>query len=275
MPDLPILVLGSRDPALRKLVAQLRRAGFWSDDSEPTDMTEALEQSVRAFQQGHVDARGEFLSADGVVGPSTWWALENAEGEAQRSHLRAHLPAGLGPLRTKILEVALAEHEMGVQEQPSRSNRGPEVDKYLPEWARSVRVGPPWCCFFYSWVVKQALGQYPLGEREGSCARARRRAGERKLWRAKSMGAAPLPGDAFVIDHGGGSGHIGFVLRVSEDGSEINTVEGNCSDRVKLGLRSLRTPHLLGYIDNVPGERPEQFERGVVKVGAVDRDNTR
>ena len=276
MPEHPMLVLGASGPAVQLLARKLQEAGALPLGPAPDQFTDELEGSVKDFQQTHVGQDGVFLKSDGVVGPATWWALHNASGPAQHSQLSAAVPAGVGPLRRRILEVALGEHAKGVAERPFGSNRGPELDKYLPDWLTKTSAGQPWCCFFYSWVVKEALGEWPLGQREGSCAKARERAGTLGIWRPKTMRAEhPLPGDAFVIDAGKGKGHIGFVLRVSKDALEFNTVEGNCGNRVKLGLRRLDEPNLVGFIDNVSGEHPVEFERGVVSASSVARETTR
>lgn len=277
MPEETTLVLGTSGPVVQRLAQQLQQAGALPPGPLPEQFTRELEACVKTFQQTHLGQDGAFLKSDGVVGPATWWALANASGAAQRSNLSAAIPAGIGPLRRRILEVALAEHANGVAERPMGSNRGPELDKYLPDWVtKSAEPGPAWCCFFYSWVVKEALGDWPLGGREGSCGKARERAGTLGIWRPKTMRAAhPLPGDAFVFDHGEGKGHIGFVLRVSKDGSEINTLEGNCANRVKLGVRRVDASDLAGFIDNVPSEHPVEFERGVVSAASVVGETTR
>jgi peptidoglycan hydrolase-like protein with peptidoglycan-binding domain len=273
----PTLVLGASGAAVQLLAQQLQASGAMPQGALPEQYTRELENLVKDFQQTHIGEDGSQLESDGVVGPDTWWALANSSGPLQRSGLLTGVPKGLGPLRTAILETALAEHRKNVVEQPSGSNRGPDVDKYLPDWITAKdEKGPPWCCFFYSWTVKQALGDWPLGAREGSCGKARERAGARGLWIPKTMpGAHPIPGDAFVMDHGGGQGHIGFVLRVSADGKDINTLEGNCANRVKLSLRSVAQADLLGFIDNVPSEQPTDFERGIVTTGRANADSTR
>ena len=99
---------------------------------------------------------------------------------------------------------------------------------------------------------------------------------KRQLWVPSTLrGNRPFPGDAFVMEHGDGTGHIGFVLRVSADGTTINTVEGNCGNRVKVGLRSLSAHDIVGFIDNVPDETREDFERGVLSASAVENASTR
>ena len=78
-----------------------------------------------------------------------------------------------------------------------------------------------------------------------------------------------------MIDKGAGHGHIGYVLPVSEDGSQIIMVEGNCGNRVKLSLRDLADPQIVGFIDNVPAEANAEFERGIVDAPKVGADVTR
>lgn len=271
----PVLFLGSRNDAVAPLIDLLRAQGFWDGDT-PSLFDKHVERAVRYFQQTHLDPSGTFLKSDGVVGERTWWALNNPSGNRQRSNIVPSMPANLLPKRTRILQVALAEHTKAVREQPDGSNRGPEVDKYLPPWHRTRGKGPAWCCFFYSWVVQQALGAFPLGTRVGAVVRARELAVERGLWTPKTVpGGRPYPGDAFVMEHGDGTGHIGFVLRTSVDGKSINTIEGNSGNRVKVGLRSLSNRDIVGFIDNVRDEASNDFERGVLTASKLDGSGTR
>jgi len=278
MRDSSLLFLGVEHPDVRELVDRLRAEGFWTLSHTPGEITPDVEAAILEFQRTHLGPDGRFLQADGVVGAATRWALSHASGEGQRSHVDASIPAGLGPQRQRVLEVALQEHARGVAEVPSGSNRGPELDKYLPQWAKT-QPGPAWCCFFYSWVVRSALDAWPLGAQLGSCRNARQRAGALGLYTPKGTRAErPIPGDAFLMDRGGGHGHIGFVLRVSDDRTTINTVEGNCGNRVKVGLRELSDPELVGFIDNVPSEATEGWELGVLsarRVGGARPDSTR
>lgn len=158
---------------------------------------------------------------------------------------------GLGPKRTRIVEVALEELDRGVVEQPRGSNRGPLVDRYLPSWAQTT-PGPAWCAFFVSWIMRQALGAIPTGRVRGGVHALRKDAQERGLWRPVGE-YAPAPGDLFVQDMGRGTGHTGIVIGYSAE--LIETVEGNSGDRVRAGLRRLDDPKLLGYVCTVPKER--------------------
>jgi hypothetical protein len=189
------------------------------------------------------------------------------------------IPAGLGPVRRRVLEVALAELDAGAREVPPGSNRGPRVDLYLPAWARrNAGKGPSWCCYFAGWVHHQATGQGLPGGRVGLCQRVMLAADAVGLWVPKRMGSEPSPGDAFIMDTDGdrgNRGHIGIVLRVSQDGRTINTVEGNSGHRVRLGLRHLDDPRILGWVDVDPEDPAEGTERGTIPARDLGRQGTR
>ena len=94
-----------------------------------------------------------------------------------------------------------------------------------------------------------------------------KRANQKGFWEPND-GRTPTPGDAFVILYkdpalGWCTGHIGFVLQVSRNGKSINTVEGNCGNRVKIGKRSLSDPNIRGCI-NFFDDHPE-FTRGSLR----------
>jgi hypothetical protein len=76
-----------------------------------------------------------------------------------------------------------------------------------------------------------------------------------------------------------GRGHIGFVMRVRISGgsaSRINTVEGNCGNRVKIGERDLMDPNIVGFINNFPPEeQPDNWETGLVRAVPVSGATTR
>lgn len=160
------------------------------------------------------------------------------------------IPAGLGPRRTRILEVALGELAAGVREEPPGSNRGPRIDAYMPAWAMSM-PGPPWCAWYATWVLSGALGSHPLG-RTGGTSTLTERARARSLWRPRDGGYLPSPGDLFMMRTGPRTGHVGFVLGCRD--GEILTIEGNSDDRVRLGQRRLDDARLTGWICTVPEE---------------------
>jgi len=278
----PLLKRGSRSPDVVRIKQYLEAQGFWEWDHAPrrkgsinlSTYSAKLADAVAYWQQTHLGPDGRPLAVDGIVGDDTWWSLLHPTGKAQSSGLGKYqrLPNGLTVLRRQLLLTALGEY--GVKERPMGSNRGLEVDKYLPKWwlkeRNRLEKGPPWCCFFVSWVTRQVFGKYPLGRNHGSCKAAWMAAQGRGM---TMVPLAPAPGDAFYMTWGPRTGHIGFVLRVSEDGKEINTVEGNCANRVKIGRRPIDY-RIFGVIDFC-GDGIGGFERGLIPVPEVGRDSTR
>lgn len=262
------LRLGHHGPDVLELKQRLLSLGYSPTKRVTNDrFDQAWDEAVRFFQQTHLDRRGKNLKPDGIVGSETDWALAHPNGLPQRSGLLARLPEGLEPLRTAHLALALEQH--GIVEDPIGSNRGDHpnggVDKFIPKWALSL-PGPKWCCFFWSWVHHNASEQ-PLFKVHGSCSKA---------WEAAVMlGLAQTdvrqirPGDAFLLK---GFRHIGYVLQLSEDGREINTVEGNCANRVKIGRRNVR--ELEGVIDMVPDEHGDGWQRGLLLASSSAADPT-
>jgi len=277
---LPVLKLGDQGQYVQLLSDRLRDGGFGPLNTSVLGAD--LEAEVVYFQQTHLGPDGSFLNADGTVGPKTWWALLHPTGPAQRSNLPSdRIPIGTPEPGQQILQVALAEQRKGVCELPDGSNHSPDIDKYLPDWAKIQRPqGPPWCCFFYSWVCKTALGYWPLGLQVGGCLQAISEAQHLGLWTPVPLsrnilesGAAVYPGDAFVMNRGKGHGHIGFVYRVSPGGTQINTVEGNCGNRVKVGMRDLHDDQIAGFIRSY-GNRQGGFELGLVDAPSLGTDGT-
>ena len=187
--------------------------------------------------------------------------------ETQPRPDRHPLPTGIGPKRNAILVVALAQR--GIVEQPIGSNRGTTpnggVDKFLPDWARTT-PGPAWCCFCAFWIAKAALGKFPLDRHHGSCTKAWKAAQAAGVFVENDGTRVPYPGDAFLIRKDADEmRHIGIVCRVAADGSAINTAEGNTGQKFKVGTRSLTDGSIAGWIDFVPSEHPDGFERGLVE----------
>ncbi len=278
------MIFGLKDvnkhPKIAVIHELLARSGALKKRSWSERFTQKTYDAVVYFQQTHLGKDGKSLQVDGRVGNGTMWALRHNKGKAQRSFIKPRIPGGLPENRRAILQVALAEHARPSVERPNGSNRGPVVDKYLqPAWWRRNPKGPPWCCLFYSWVVEHALGKFPIGSREASCARAVAKAKKAGLYISNKDGRAiPVPGDAFVLLYRKagkltGKGHIGFVLRVSKDGKQINSTEGNCGNRVKVGTRDCST--IAGYI--MPGHdtEPFTFTHGLNRAAKVDAEGTR
>ena len=182
--------------------------------------------AVKRFQMRFTDADGAPLKVDGKVGPVTWAAMFGSHDET---------PSIAGTIGTGAL--AAARQELGVLEQPPGSNRGPEVDGYL----RAVGLNPAagsfaWCqAFVYFCFGKAATAagrSNPVVKTAGVLAHWNRAAsqGGRKILNADASAnpALVVPGQIFIIDHGGGTGHTGLVAGLR--GGKLVTIEGNTND---------------------------------------------
>ena len=182
------------------------------------------ESAVRLFQSRFPDRGGAPLAVDGQVGPVTWAALFG--------------PASLPPMpEGGALAAAALRHagrKVGVLEDPPGSNGGREVEAFLD--SVGLGAGHAWCAAFVYWCVDRAaaeLGRPNLMPRTG---------GVLDMWRkAKKAGLPCVPaaeararpslvtsGMVFVMDHGGGRGHTGFVRSFSD--GRLATVEGNSNN---------------------------------------------
>jgi hypothetical protein len=126
-------------------------------------------------------------------------------------------------LPEKALDIA--QRQIGVEEKPRGSNRGPEVDQYI----RSVGLDPAgkhaWCMAFVFWCHQEAadiLGVInPMLKTAGVLLQWQRRKQQYRV-------LEPRPGDVFIMDYGKGLGHTGIVERVDND--YVYTIEGNTND---------------------------------------------
>lgn len=116
---------------------------------------------------------------------------------------------------------ALAVAGTQVGERETSRNSGPMVDAYLA----SVGLAPgfSWCAAFVYWSFHKAATDT---QQANPCPRT---AGALKLHAMAPPGTwkdKPEPCDVFVIDHGHGLGHVGFVESLTPAGLLV-TVEGN------------------------------------------------
>ncbi|OYY90695.1 MAG: hypothetical protein B7Y45_06935 [Sphingomonas sp. 28-66-16] len=147
-------------------------------------------------------------------------------------------------------------------EVPLGSNRGPMVDKYLA----SVGLSPGlfWCMAFVHFCFKQAADTRgianPFPKTGGVLAawnKVKSASPARIVTAAQALAdpARVKPGFVFILDHGGGLGHTGFVKEIQ--GGALRTVEGNSNpdgSRNGIGVfeinrRKLTEPHLKGFLD--------------------------
>lgn len=149
-------------------------------------------------------------------------------------------------VRAEALRVALSQR--GVRE--TSRNSGPEVDVYL----RSVDQPPgrAWCMAYVHWCFDGASASFGL---DNPCPRT---AGALHLWEKcpESWRVAAdevLPGDVFVVDHGHGLGHVGFIESRKDDDSfwtcEGNTNPGGSRDGDGVYRRTRRRDEITrGYL---------------------------
>ncbi|MEJ6006997.1 CHAP domain-containing protein [Paucibacter sp. AS339] len=183
-----------------------------------------MRQVVKLFQARHVDPEGRPLKQDGEVGAITWAVLF---GE----HSVPNAGKAIDPLLAEVIRVAQVELAKPVREQPTNSNRGPDVEMYLA----SVGLGGgfSWCCAFTYWCFQQAATQMrrsnPMVKTAGCIKHWQDAPGKgAKLISAAAAQADPgllRPGMLFIMDHGKGLGHTGLIESVA--GGLLTTIEGN------------------------------------------------
>lgn len=198
----------------------------------------ATEGAVRLFQTRFPDLAGFPMKVDGEVGQITWAALF---GEAE---LPPITKAGSGLAKAAL---AKAASQIGVMEKPPGSNSGPEVDAYLT--SVGVGSGNAWCAAFVWWCTNEAASEL------GTPNRLPKSAGVLDMWRKAHKAGLPCitkqeaiantglvtSGMLFIMNFGGGLGHVGFVEGF--ESGRLVTIEGNSNDggsREGIGVFRLR-----------------------------------
>lgn len=159
----------------------------------------------------------------------------------------------MNDLTEQALEVATTY--IGIRE--TRRNRGPEVDAFLLDVGLDPsKASYPWCAAFVFACFKRAAAALNIPNP------VPRTAGVLKLWQRSPfwVRSGPVQGAVFIIDHGGGKGHAGFVEYVSP--MHIVTIEANTDptggrDGDGVYRRTRRRNEPTGYLDfslSVPEE---------------------
>jgi len=180
------------------------------------------EQAIRLFQARFTDQEGMPLTIDGEVGSITWEALFG-KAKVPDNHSTSN----------KWIEAVLqtARGEIGVLEQPSGSNWGPRIKKYL----QTVNINFPaaWCAAFVYWCFEEtalaAEKPNPLVKTGGVLTHWNKTTGK-KITAEEAVNNPALikPGQIFIMSFGGGLGHTGIVESVQ--GGFITVIEGNTND---------------------------------------------
>lgn len=226
-----VIEVGEPDaPIVRAIKQQLNEALGAGEGSalrlDPSNGTfgPKMKRVVQLFQTRNVDSTGLPLRQDGQVGSLTWAALFGPDTVPTRT-------AAASPLLAAALRVAGEQEANHVREVPRNSNRGAEVDAFMK--CAGCELGGSWCCAFVYWCMDHAakeLGRKNPMVRTGVCLDHWQLAptkGVNRFTTARALADQDLvqPGLIFIMDHGGGRGHTGFVERV--EGGILTTLEGN------------------------------------------------
>lgn len=248
---LSIGMTGGDVSALQQILIEQGFSCGEDTNSTPRVFGHSTDSAVRLFQASHDGPDWRCLAVDGVVGASTWWALENPSGSAQGQpglvlpDMPSQAPSNLIALAALQSAWVELEHKQ-VREIPDGSNRSPEIDLYTGMSGRSPSIlGPPWCAYFVSWNFAKAPHGSPFGRIGGaqSIAHACQRSIPGSVITVPDFGQGLngeiKPGDIAVIANGQDHGHAFHVAAV-QDGI-IWTVEGNCGNAVRSKKRSIDT----------------------------------
>lgn len=245
-----LIKIGETDATIVTAIATGLAARGYPSTSPPGVFDAAFKSLVKVFQSQNVDQAGRPLEVDGEVGSMTWGALFGA----------ATPPLTAGSLAVSALGMAVTQ--LGVMEVPLGSNRGPMVNQYLA--STGTPPGNFWCMAFVFWCFREAAAASGVANpfpRTAGCLdawnRVNRSQPARLIKRAAAIANPSLvrPGQVFILDHGRGFGHTGFV-RQSFDGP-FRTVEGNTNPTgssnglgvFELNRRKITDPTLRGFID--------------------------
>src|SRR2546423_1849648 len=186
---------------------------------------EAVVARIAQIQGALTPPTAPSAPAQATTGSSFAGMLTNAIGPGAVGAASPTAPIA-GASGTGASIVAAAAGEVGQAEQPPGSNDSPRIAMYRSATAGSPGPGP-WCAYFVSWAAKQAGG--PLGDHgQGFGSVDALDSWGQHAGRAQpvSSGYVPRPGDLIVFNQ-----HIGIVENVLP-GGQIQTIEGNSSDRV-------------------------------------------
>lgn len=209
--------------------------------------------AVEHFQARFVDTKGQPLTIDGKVGPTTWAALF---GDTTVATVTKPGSAFLKQV------LAVAAGEVGTMESPLGSNRGPKVDLYIKSAGLDPKGAYPWCTCFAYWCFQTAAEAagvanpcFKSGSVLAEWAGANTVTGAKRFLPVEAQATPSLivPGTLFLLKTSGVTGHIGFVE--ATQGNQMTTIEGNTNDggsREGIGVfrRTTRTiPQVnLGFI---------------------------
>lgn len=145
----------------------------------------------------------------------------------------------IGQLAAVVLQTA--DSQVGQQEVPKLSNRGPMVDMYQKAVGLKLegkKKGFPWCMAFVYWNFQEAaklVGCANPVPRTAGVKECNEKATQPRKVSKKAALLHPelvLPGMQFILDFGAKGGHTGIVTGVEKIGNDwsYHTIEGNTND---------------------------------------------
>lgn len=249
MPVYPgrIIKINETDGAIVRTIAAGLQARGYASSSPDGVYDQAFKSLVRLYQSQHSDNLGRPLGVDGKVGSLTWGSLFGAT------------PVDAAGTGEAAAALAVAITQIGEMESPVGSNRGPMVDLYQRE--AGIPPGNFWCMAFVYWCFHKAGNGTTEFPKTAGCLDAwnkvKAKYPNRILTRAAALANPSLvkPGMVFILDHGGGLGHTGFVSK-SVSGA-LTTVEGNTNPTgsangigvFELNRRKIINTSLKGFLD--------------------------
>ncbi|SFB38013.1 peptidoglycan-binding protein [Clostridium frigidicarnis] len=195
-----------------------------------------------SFGQGTYDAVVKFqgdhgLSADGIVGPATWNALNGYSG------WDSSVSGSDGV--NKFIEVAKRELEKGFKEHLLSNGEGDNINPY-GEWYGMN--GEPWCAMFVSWCANKAGILGSVVPRYSYCETGANWYKSRGRYRTRFSNYIPKPGDViFFTKASGFYYHTGIVIEYNSSNNIITTIEGNAGQAVSKRYYTLNHSDINGY----------------------------
>jgi len=130
----------------------------------------------------------------------------------------------------KVIQKAMSY--LGVKEVPDGSNRSPQIDKWEARWGLKAE---PWCGMFADAMFSEAGV-----DDAGICHPATSvicSNGKKHMWDGKST----IPAGALWVNCGV---HVALITHDNKNGT-VNTVEGNHSNQVATGVRSVAGANII------------------------------